>query len=120
MHICCTILFPLINSGWGWQNCWGNKLSPLIWYGKADDDDTSQHLLDPYSFDHMTSGIVQYMVFPPGGTGVSRFNDDTSTIWMWFGINIALHAFWEFCEVKYSTDQKSDMELFHSFISLIS
>mmetsp|Transcript_68533 Transcript_68533/g.61572 ORF Transcript_68533/g.61572 Transcript_68533/m.61572 type:complete len:217 (-) Transcript_68533:79-729(-) len=104
---CTCSLYGFWNrKSWGWQNCWGNKLSPKIWYSKADDDDTSQHLLDPYSFDHFAFGVIQYMVIPPYGAGqycvyqpLTFGNEDGSNFpWQWFLINVSIHLSWELGE----------------------
>ena len=91
---------------WGWQNCWGNELNPLIWYGKADQSDTSQHLFDPYSLDHLTSGVIQYILLPPYGPGQYcvdqslTFDNPNGTKfpWEWFLINVGGHTLWELIE----------------------
>ena len=75
-------------------------------YAKADDDDTSQHCLDPYSLDHFTSAIIQYVVIPPGGPGQYAISqsvtfgnkDGTAFPWQWFLINVGLHFLWEVVE----------------------
>ena len=108
MGNCQCSLYGFCNrKSWGWQNCWGNKLSPLIWYGKADDDDTSQHLLDPYSLDHFTTGVIQYIIAPPYGPGqycafgeewTFGNKDGTNFPWQWFLINVSGHTAWEIFE----------------------
>ena len=86
----------------GWQNLWGNKEPAKLVYCKADDDETSQHLLDPYSLDHLTAGMMQYIVIPPGGpltklAGMRQRSNLQRVLW-WFVINLVVHVLWEFVE----------------------
>merc|ERR1719242_2868354 len=71
---------------WGWRNVWGtpNKdengnedgtYTRKFWFGLADDEGTSQHCFDPYSMDHFTSAVFQYIVIPLGGPGQYCISD---------------------------------------------
>lgn len=79
---------------WGWGNWWGNKLDPKIWFHQINNNDTSQHLFDPYSLDHFSFGILQYMLIPPFYW--RRKGEKKSCYWFW--INFVLHTIWEFFE----------------------
>merc|ERR1719242_944009 len=102
---------------WGWRNVWGTPntdedgnedgtYTRKFWVGLADDQGTSQHCFDPYSLDHFTSAVFQYIVIPPGGPGqycisqsINFGNSDGTTFpWQWFLINSCLHFLWEIGE----------------------
>jgi len=78
---------------WGYQNCWGNKVSPQIWMSEVDGPETSQHLFDPYSLDHVTWGCLQYIVIPINGVLLTKHG-----FWIYFLINVAVAVTWELCE----------------------
>jgi len=97
---------------WGSGNFWGNKQQPKIYHPEPEDEETSQHLFDPFTFDHVTMGLFSYMTFPLGGSTIpdhvhnSLFdkwrNNDMSnnehSCYFWFSINLCLYILFEFVE----------------------
>jgi hypothetical protein len=62
----------------------------LLWTGEAWSENTSQHLLDPYSFTHMLHGFVFCGLLAWGASRVS---------WSWrLSLAVAAEALWEILE----------------------
>lgn len=79
--------FQLRSQGRLWQ-CACNRL--LLWVGDAWSADTSQHLLDPYSFTHVLHGFLFYWLL---ALALPRL----STVWqLWLAV--AIEAVWEVIE----------------------
>ena len=91
-------------SNWGFQHVWGNKEPPQLFYPKAEGEDSSQHLTDPYTIDHITFAILQYILLPfygPGKYCMFPLNSCSSVEmfpWKWFWIHVVLHLIWEILE----------------------
>ena len=82
-----------------------HALCKLISYCQADSGGTSQHCFDPYSLDHFTSSVFQYVVIPPGGPGRYAISESVTFglakgafPWQWFLINCGIHLLWEIGE----------------------
>ena len=62
----------------------------FLWVGEAWSSDTSQHLLDPYSFTHVLHGVVLFWL-------ISWFAPRLSWVWqLWLAV--AAEAVWEVVE----------------------
>lgn len=77
----------------GWHYFWGKDVKPQIWYNELTDDQ-SQHLFDPWTFDHISAGMIQFLIIPFGGP----HKNDTSTILTWYLVNLGVHIGWELLE----------------------
>ena len=44
------------------------KRVPLIWHSDFESDEGSQHIFDPYSFTHITHGIIFYFIIQAATT----------------------------------------------------
>jgi len=80
---------------WGWQNIWGNKEPPRIWVSEIDSTETSQHLFDPFVFDHITGGALLYILIPWGGID---FRSKDNHMLEYFFISFCLHVLHELIE----------------------
>lgn len=50
------------HKSWGWNNYWGNQEPPRIWVAEINSTETSHHLFDPFSLDHLTGGMLAYVI----------------------------------------------------------
>ena len=82
-----AVAFQLHYQGRLWQCSCGRF---LLWVGDAWSSDTSQHLLDPYSFTHVLHGFVFYWL-------MLWFAPRLSRVWqLWLAV--AAEAVWEVVE----------------------
>jgi len=80
---------------WGWQNFWGNKEAPRLWVSEIDSSETSQHLFDPFVFDHVTGGALLYILVPLGGI---NFHAKNNMKFQYYFINLFIHIMHELIE----------------------
>lgn len=82
------------------------KLSyPLkVYESDANSEETSKHLFDPWSFDHMTAAVFQMIFIPPFGTGTYTTVDWATVSGcgqfsiQWYVVNLTLHTMFEVIE----------------------
>eukprot|EP01083_Nonionella_stella_P174176 603091_1 len=84
-------------ASWGWHNVWG-KNERKCWHSKIDHEH-SQHWFDPWTFDHVSSGILQFILIPPlWKNTVDHVNGQIGASITWWLLNICVHIGWELFE----------------------